>query len=323
VTAEFATGPTFFVPHNWSLVVLRWCRSEGAMPGGCRRRIQALCDPMVAQSLWSDIARLNALRRRLHCSQSQLAQMIGVSQSSLSRLFRLPQLPVDSYHFLATSEGISRIELALGMLPMTLPARRKPSGRHKDYEARPATAPDSRSPEEPNADRNMETLEQLGTEAPSTDDASPPVYRLLIAEDDRETVDLYITLFTEEEQRLRYDITVATTANECLQRLRTAEDRGAYDLLVMDLDLGDHADTSGKSLLGHLRRRPRWLPPHLLVVSGVSPHVFRSKLVDLARLNAAYLPKPFDIEELLDSVYALVTGKYLAPKYRHQELGAP
>jgi CheY-like chemotaxis protein len=275
------------------------------MAGG-RRHVRAMCDPMVAQSLWGDIARLNALRRRLHCSQSQLAQMIGVSQSSLSRLFRLPQLSLDSSHFLATSEGLSRIELALGMYPMTLLPRGKPKGLKEPEEpqARPKAALDTMAPGEP--------------AALSSGDASRPVYRLLIAEDDRETVELYTLLFTEEEQRLRYDITVATTARECLQRLRTAEHHGAYDLLVMDLDLGDHPDASGKSLLGHLRRRPRWIPPHLLVVSGLSPHVLRSKLVDLARLNAAYLPKPFDIEDLLDSVYALLTGKYLAPKYRLQ-----
>ncbi len=287
------------------------------MAGGTRSRVRAMCDPMVAQSLWSDIARLNALRRRLHCSQYQLAQMIGVSQSSLSRLFRLPQLP--GSHFLATSEGLSRIELALGMLPMTFPARRKPGGQ---YKARPGAAPAAPSPGESDAHGNSGTTERsepAETAALPPVDAERPIYRLLIAEDDRETVELYTILFTEEEQRLRYDITVATTATECLQRLRTAEHRSAYDLLVMDLDLGDHPDASGRSLLGYLRRRPRWIPPHLLVVSGLSPHVLRSKLVDMARLNAAYLPKPFDIEELLDSVYALVTGRYLAPKYRPQE----
>jgi CheY-like chemotaxis protein len=278
------------------------------MARGSRRRVRIMRDPVVAHSLWSDIARLNALRRRLHCSQSQLARMIGVSQSSLSRLFRLPQFPVDTCHFLATSEGLSRIELALGMLPMTSRARHNSSSQRlelQDHKSRPEAAPDFPSPWE--------------SAYLSAVDAPLPVYRLLIAEDDRETVELYTILFTKEEQRLRYDITVATTASECLQRLRTFEHRGAYDLLVMDLDLGDHLDASGKSLLGHLRRRPRWIPPHLLVVSGLSPHVLRSKLVDLARLNAAYLPKPFDIEELLDSVYALVTGKNLAPKYLPQE----
>lgn len=290
------------------------------MAGGSRSRVRAMCDPMVAQCLWSDIARLNALRRRLHCSQSQLAQMIGVSQSSLSRLFRLPQLP--GSHFLATSEGLSRIELALGMFPMTFPARRQPRGQYKEHKGRPGTAPAASSPGESDAHGTggtTEISEPAETAALPAVDVERPVYRLLIAEDDRETVELYTILFTEEEKRLRYDVTVATTTSECLQRLRTGEHRGAYDLLVMDLDLGDHPDASGKSLLGHLRRRPRWIPPHLLVVSGLSPHVLRSKLGDLARLNAAYLPKPFDIEELLDSVYALVTGRYLAPKYRPLE----
>jgi CheY-like chemotaxis protein len=133
-------------------------------------------------------------------------------------------------------------------------------------------------------------------------------YRLLIAEDDPETVALYTTLFTEEEQRLQYEITVATTAAEVIQRLRDSWGKRPYDLLVMDLGLGDRSGTGGKGLLGQLGQLPRWIPPHLLVVSGISSHHLRERLADLGKLCATFLAKPFDIDELLDSAYALVTG---------------
>jgi CheY-like chemotaxis protein len=140
---------------------------------------------------------------------------------------------------------------------------------------------------------------------------------MLIAEDDPETVALYTTLFTEEEHRLRYEITVATTVAEVIQRLGATWARHPYDLLVMDLGLGDRSGTTGQGLLGllgQLRQRPGWVPPHLLVVSGISPHHLRERLADLAKLCATFLPKPFDIDELLDSAYALVTGKKLTSR---------
>jgi CheY-like chemotaxis protein len=131
----------------------------------------------------------------------------------------------------------------------------------------------------------------------------------LIAEDDVDTLDLYTALFRDEEHRLRYEVTIATTVRDCLHRLRFgARHPSRYDLLMMDLDLGDYRDAAEKSLLGQLLRRPRWLPARLLVVSGVSRYGLRSRAADLEKLHAFFLPKPFDIEVLLDAVYALVTG---------------
>jgi len=151
-------------------------------------------------------------------------------------------------------------------------------------------------------------LEEAARSGGAAEQSQMTTYRVLIAEDDLATVALYTTLFTEEEQRLHYEITVATTVAECLQRLRAAWAERPYDLLVMDLGLGDRSGSPGKGLLGQLGLRPRWVPPHLLVVSGVSPHHLRDRLADLAKLCATFLPKPFDIDELLDSAYALVTG---------------
>jgi CheY-like chemotaxis protein len=142
----------------------------------------------------------------------------------------------------------------------------------------------------------------------------------LIAEDDADTLDLYTALFQDEEHRLHYEVTVVTTVRECLRRLRTAAGHLIrYDLLMMDLDLGgDFRDATEKSLLDQLLRRPRWLPPRLLVVSGVSRYSLRSRVAELEKLHAFFIPKPFDIEVLLDAVYTLVTGHDPDPGYIQQ-----
>jgi CheY-like chemotaxis protein len=262
-----------------------------------------------------EIARLDALRRSLGCSQSELARMIGISQSSLSRLFRSPSREHRRAQTLATWERLSRVESALNEF-----ATGHPSPEHGTMG--PTRTPESqasaRMPPTPPAtptrlprrvERWKRKLEMATRSGGGVTEKSPKTtYRLLIAEDDPETVALYTTLFTEEEHRLRYEITVATTVAEVIQRLRATWAKRPYDLLVMDLGLGDRSGSSGKGLLGQLGQRPRWVPPHLLVVSGISPHHLRDRLADLAKLCATFLAKPFDIDELLDSAYALVTG---------------
>jgi CheY-like chemotaxis protein len=132
---------------------------------------------------------------------------------------------------------------------------------------------------------------------------------MLIAEDDRETVVLYKELFAEEDRRVTYEIDVATTASECLSKLRDARTGHPYDILLMDLSLGDDLQRNPeRSLLFQLRRRISWVPRLVLAVSGISPYHFSAKSADLAALGAIFIAKPFDIEELLQTVYALVTG---------------
>jgi CheY-like chemotaxis protein len=263
-----------------------------------------------------EIARLDALRRSLGCSQSELARMIGVSQSSLSRLFR----PASGEHrgapALATWEGLSRVESALKVFATGHPAPgrgkiRPPRTKESRTSARiPPASPGAPTGIPRRVQRWKRRLEEATRSSGEVAEKSPvTTYRLLIAEDDLETVALYTTLFTEEEHRLRYEITVATTVAEVIQRLRATWAKRPYDLLVMDLGLGDRSGSTGKGLLGQLRQRPGWVPPHLLVVSGISPHHLRERFADLAKLCATFLAKPFDIDELLDSAYALVTGK--------------
>jgi CheY-like chemotaxis protein len=262
-----------------------------------------------------DIARLDALRRSLGCSQSELARLIGVSQSSLSRLFRLPSREHRGAPTLATRDGLSRVEMALKAFATATPSERPAKKASLRNSGRPDLGPPehvsavTRLPgHAPRWRRKLEAATRSGVAAVAAETPNRTTYRLLIAEDDLETVALYTTLFTEEEHRLRYEITVATTVGECLQRLSATWAKRPYDLLVMDLGMGDRYGSAAKSLLDQLRQRPRWVPPHLLVVSGISPYHLRGKLADLAKLCATFLAKPFDIDELLDSAYALVTG---------------
>jgi CheY-like chemotaxis protein len=266
----------------------------------------------MSPALLCEIIRLNALRCGLHCSQHDLARMIGVSQSSLSRFFQLPYLQSQPAHFLASTEGLARIELALKLfVPRVASPRasiRLPSRRRYA----PTSAPPSDLPShQPDA---------ADIAAPT--DAAPAQrtdYRLLIAEDDADTLKLYTDLFRDEEHRLNYEVTVVTTVGECLRRLRNGAHRlPGYDLLMMDLHLGEYRSAAEKSLLGQLLRRPRWLPARLLVVSGASRYTLRSKVADLEKLHAFFIHKPFDIEVLLDAVYALVTGHEPDPGYTEQ-----
>ena len=272
----------------------------------------------MSPALLLEIIQLNALRRGLRCSQHDLAQMIGVSQSSLSRFFRLPFLPSQRPHFLASAEGLARIELALKLFVPRIAApravRRLPSGTRTRNVPAPA-AREATIPASPayKTDTAARSAPKVAAPARRAD------YRLLIAEDDVDTLDLYTTLFRDEEHRLHYEVTVATTVRECLQRLRSgASHLTGYDLLMIDLDLGDYRDAAEKSLLGQLLRRPGWLPARLLVVSGVSRFALRSKIAELEKLHAFFIPKPFDIEVLLDAVYALVTGHAPDPGYTEQ-----
>ena len=271
----------------------------------------------MSPALLREIIRLNALRRGLHCSQLDLAQMIGVSQSSLSRFFQLPFLQSQRPHFLASTEGLARIELALKLFVPRVAAPRAVRRLPSSSRTRNVPAPAAREATIP-----ASPAYKTDTAARSAPEAAPARrtdYRLLIAEDDVDTLDLYTTLFRDEEHRLHYEVTVATTVRECLQRLRSgASHLTGYDLLMIDLDLGDYREAAEKSLLGQLLRRPGWLPARLLVVSGVSRFALRSKTAELEKLHAFFIPKPFDIEVLLDAVYALVTGHAPDPGYTEQ-----
>ena len=270
----------------------------------------------------AEIAQLDGLRQRLGCSQAKLAELIGVSQSSLSRLFRMAdggQSRRRGGSSLATRGGLARIELALSMFGSLRSPESSPKPTHRlirgEVFTQPVRIANSSAAslvsysEVALADRGMPcTSHKVAAETRAT-------YRVLVAEDDPETAVLYNMLFTQEENRLHYEVAAAPTAAECLQELRTTWKKRPYDLLLLDLGLGVRQGSSRKSLLDRLRQRPLWVPSHLLVVSGMSPYHVRSAFGDLAKFCAAFLAKPFDIDVLLDSAYTLVTGKSLGSPY--------
>ncbi|HUY77802.1 MAG TPA: hypothetical protein VMV29_13605, partial [Ktedonobacterales bacterium] len=124
----------------------------------------------------------------------------------------------------------------------------------------------------------------------------------------------------DAERAARYDVTVVATAAACLAALHAAQaEARPYDLLLMDLSLRDmrvgQSHTGDKhpgeaiavdpDLLTALTRLSALLPRRRLVVSGMAPYHLKRARHELAYLGAAYLPKPFDIEMLLATVYAL------------------
>jgi DNA-binding NarL/FixJ family response regulator len=138
--------------------------------------------------------------------------------------------------------------------------------------------------------------------------ALPRVYRLLLAEDDADTVNLYQMVFADgTDDAVQYHVTVARTARECIERLRAAQT--PFDLLVMDLGIAEPHDAAPeRHLLPWLHAHADLRPPRVLVVSGFSGYQLHARMADLRALNAVYLPKPFDVDEMLAAVRALCEG---------------
>lgn len=140
--------------------------------------------------------------------------------------------------------------------------------------------------------------------------ATPHAYRLLLAEDDADTVNLYEMVFADGDDVIQYQLTVARTAAECIELLRGAT--VPFDLLVMDLGIAETREAAPETrLLPWLHAHAELRPPRVLVVSGVSPYQLQARIADLKALNAAFLPKPFDVEEVLATVRALCEGSAL------------
>lgn len=266
---------------------------------------------------------LDARRRALGCSQAELARLLGVSATSVSRFFRGESAG------LAGAAGAQRVELALRLFAQ----QRTTQVRSSQERVRPApTKRRVRLGTSAAAAARAHVAPQHSS--PGAEYARPPLlldgpteihvpldlraYRLLLAEDDADTLGLYQAVLGDDEAA-RYEMTVARTASACLERLREAAALGRpYDLLLMDLAITDaRGDLGANGLLPRLRREPALLPERVLVVSGISPYLLQRKRADLAALGAAFLPKPFDIEELARAVRSLCdTGVAPAPCQR-------
>lgn len=233
----------------------------------------------------------------------------------MARLLRDPRVG----RGLATVEGLGRLEAALGSYERTN-AKAARSGRTAPERRQPrpprqisARQDDTFAPRQRKRSTTVRIAKWAATDAPvdltQIESAMMPAggqrYRILIAEDDAATIGLY-TMVLAEDDEMRYELDVVQTPQACLEHLRRARQGKPYDLLLTDLGLADvRPDDQRPSLLQQFAEHPDLLPPALLVVSGISPYSLQRKRAQLATLGAAFLAKPFDIDELLAVVRAL------------------
>lgn len=100
-----------------------------------------------------------------------------------------------------------------------------------------------------------------------------------------------------------YEVAIYASAEECLNHLRTAGSRaGAMCPALLLIDLHLAKSVSGLTIIEHIRADPRFesLPVILMTASA-----FIDKQ-DLYRLNVTLLPKPFDIDEIIQMVGKLI-----------------
>ena len=229
-----------------------------------------------------------------------------MSPSAISRLFAGRYGTRGTAASLATREGLLRIELALRLLASdgarpkakkALSASRRPRALAIDTAIRRAAKAEA----------------EARQHASATERWLAP-FRILIAEDEADILELYQMVLTDDENLTpegepRYTIIATRTVEACLEALRVAVASGAViDLLLMDLGLGDPLRGTGEgALLAHLRAQPELLPRRILVVSGVSTYLLAQREADLAALHAAFLPKPFNIDTLAAAVAWLCT----------------
>jgi CheY-like chemotaxis protein len=260
-----------------------------------------------AVALAQRFLRIEERRRQIGCTQEQLARAVGVSRSTLARMLSSERVLAREANMMAVLEGLRRIELALSVLARAsapaaavVPDRRAAKARAG---VASATAPATRATAVHGWPMDLAGLERPTAQSATTG-SLPRTCRLLVAEDDVATMELYRQVLAEESE-LTYQITVAGTARECLDRLEATGSQAPYDLLLMDLGLADVRTGSPRDgLLGQLVRHRKLLPRRVLIVSGISPQQLAAQRAAMAAIRAAYLSKPFDVDELL----ALVRG---------------
>lgn len=127
----------------------------------------------------------------------------------------------------------------------------------------------------------------------------PP--RILLAEDDAAMRTLLVEALEEEG----YEVVEAEDGYDLLERIGDAWLSDGYDLVLSDIRM---PGCSGLQALEALREQD-WSTPILFMTAFGSPRAHG----EAQRLGAAILDKPFDVEELLARVKALV------PPNRYQD----
>lgn len=258
---------------------------------------------------------LNVRRQTQGCSLTALAHALGVSRSTLTRVLQGQAIRHGPAREFNTLEGLQRIEIALDLFARATSARQQGAARPKasrnqsDQEAPKPTrattkhaATRSDRVSAATSDTALDMRQGPSSAATAVIQEEPEI-RVLVVEDDAPTVELY-RLVLAEERAIHYSIDVARTAQECLKRLRGEQ---SYDVLLMDLGVSDMgAESEEESLLATFERQPQLLPQRILVVSGISPYRLQLKRKRLAALGAAFMPKPFDVDDLLLALRSLV-----------------
>jgi two-component system phosphate regulon response regulator PhoB len=123
--------------------------------------------------------------------------------------------------------------------------------------------------------------------------------RILAVEDDQDLAELYESFLSWEG----HDVLLAHNGDEALRLLRQRP-----DVILLDLRL---PDTDGGVLLRRLRREPGARHTPVIVVSATVPSESRIRDAD------AVVSKPFDISELLGTIYRVARQPHRAPHALH------
>ena len=116
--------------------------------------------------------------------------------------------------------------------------------------------------------------------------------RVLVVEDDADTLAAVAEALREE-----FMVWVARTGEQALE---VADELGFNaDVVLVDLDLGP--GMRGDEFAAEYRRRAKW-PARIVVLSGVPA----AEQIGRGIKAAAVLPKPYDADELVRTIRALV-----------------
>ena len=128
--------------------------------------------------------------------------------------------------------------------------------------------------------------------------------RLLIVDDEREFLDA----LGERLEMREFDVHAAASGAEALDECS----REKFDLALVDLKM---PGMDGQELLARLKAEDRFL--EIIILTG---HGSLGSAVECTKLGAfSYLPKPYDLEELLKVLQAAYTQR-LKKKFADQEL---
>ncbi|HEX5692720.1 MAG TPA: response regulator, partial [Roseiflexaceae bacterium] len=130
--------------------------------------------------------------------------------------------------------------------------------------------------------------------------------RILIIDDESGIRDLLTEFLTEEG----YSVESVSSSNEAQTKLKNDAN---FDLLLLDLQLGGGPD--GLQVLERLRKAGNEIPVIMMTAHGTSSSAIRA--MQMGAYD--YLPKPFELDEVLVVVRRLFEHQALASRVRALE----